>query len=149
MFKRILVAADGSEYSRQAFRTGLEVARRFDAEVQVLAVVEPSGLTGEVPLTTRDSHESYYSDKQGCKMLGQTMVGIDYAGVKLQTKIGRGRAADIILDELRRDFDLVVMGSRGHSPLGGALIGSVTQKVMGEAECPVLVAKKPWLQLPR
>nr|WP_278308992.1 universal stress protein [Papillibacter cinnamivorans] len=36
---------------------------------------------------------------------------------------------------------LVVMGSRGHSPMAGAILGSVTQRVLAEATCPVIVVK--------
>jgi len=140
MFKRILVAADGSNYSRQALRTGLEVGRRFGAEVELMAVVVPGDFTTGTPELINGAYE--YGDL-GRQILGQTMTGIDTAGVKFRTKITQGQAAEMILKELRRDFDLVVMGSRGHSALGGMLIGSVTQKVMREASCPVLVVKKP------
>ncbi|MEQ8201166.1 MAG: universal stress protein [Syntrophomonadaceae bacterium] len=143
MFKRILVAADGSNYSRQALRTALEIARRFDSYVQVLAVADSSAFTTGSPSIIGGSYEFGDVDKLGRQMLGQTMTGIDTAGVRFSSKIVKGRAAEMILSELRRDYDLVVMGSRGHSPLGGALIGSVTQQVMGEASCPVLVVKKP------
>ncbi len=143
MFKRILVAADGSNYSRQALRTGLEIARRFGAEVELMAVVAAGDFTAATPELISGTYEFGDVGTLGRQMLGQTMTGIDTAGVKFRTKITQGRAAEMILKELRRDFDLVVMGSRGHSPLGGMLIGSVTQKVMREAYCPVLVVKKP------
>lgn len=142
MFQRILVAADGSVYSRQALRTALEIARRFRADIQLLAVVDSSAVSTGSPSLIGGSYEFGDIGKRGRQMLGQTLTGIDTGGVRFSTKIAEGRAAEMILRELRRDFDLVVMGSRGHSPLGGALIGSVTQRVMGEASCPVLVVKK-------
>ncbi len=143
MFNRILVAADGSNYSRQALRTGLAIARRFGAEVELMAVVAVGDFATGAPELISGAYEFGDVGNLGRQMLGQTMTGIDTGGIKFRTKITQGQAAEMILKELRRDFDLVVMGSRGHGPLGGMLVGSVTQKVMREASCPVLVVKKP------
>jgi nucleotide-binding universal stress UspA family protein len=52
-----------------------------------------------------------------------------------------GNPAVEIIAESTKGFDLIVIGTSGHSPLGGAIVGSVTQKVIGKAACPVLAIK--------
>jgi len=59
--------------------------------------------------------------------------------VPLLKKGSSGYPASSILDEIKREFDLVVMGTRGHGVFAGAVLGSVTQRVLARASCPVLV----------
>ena len=72
----------------------------------------------------------------------KTLRGIDAKNVTLRKKTVAGNTADVILKESAAGgFDLIVLGTRGHSPMSGALIGSVTHKVLARASCPVLVTK--------
>lgn len=67
------------------------------------------------------------------------MKDIDLGNVTLSKKHTTGHPASTILDEMKREFDLVVMGTRGHGVLTGAIVGSVTQRVLAHAQCPVLI----------
>lgn len=141
MVKRILVSTDGSEYSHRALSTALEYAKVFNAEIELIHVVS------QPPTHMYDfTIKEYYplSKEQvaeiGVKVFDSTLKGLD-ADIKINKKIVTGYPAEEILHELKRDIDLVIMGSRGHRPLAGALIGSVTQRVMAEAHCPVMVVK--------
>ena len=61
---------------------------------------------------------------------------------KIASLISRGDPAEEIIGVAQREkADLVVVGSRGHGRLAGLLLGSVAQKVMAHASCPVLVAR--------
>ncbi|KUG03442.1 uspa [hydrocarbon metagenome] len=77
----------------------------------------------------------------GEQILNATLKGIDVSQVIVSKKTVTGYPASEIIDEIKRGFDLVVMGSRGHRPLVGAVLGSVTQRVLADAPCPVLVVK--------
>ena len=56
--------------------------------------------------------------------------------------IREGRPGDVIVDEAGNgDYDLVIMGSRGLSDLGGMLVGSSAHRVLSAARCPVLIAR--------
>ena len=57
------------------------------------------------------------------------LQGLDVEDVTFSKKHIPGDAASSILDEIRRDFDLVIMGTTGHGAIGGAIVGSVTQQV--------------------
>ncbi|MEN6348793.1 MAG: universal stress protein [Syntrophomonas sp.] len=142
MVKRILVSTDGSEYSHRALSTALEYAKVFDAEIELIHVVS------QPPTHMYDfTIKEYYplSKEQvaeiGANVFDATLKGLDAENIAIKTKVVAGFPSEEILHEMRRDFDLIIMGSRGHRPLAGALIGSVTQRVMAEAHCPVMVVK--------
>jgi len=59
------------------------------------------------------------------------------------TEILQGPPADAILRVAKtRDVDLIVMGARGLGSLGSLLLGSVSQKVMAHADCPVIIVRE-------
>lgn len=68
-----------------------------------------------------------------------TLKDIDIGNVQLLKKHSPGYPAISILEEMKREFDLVVMGTCGHGVFTGAVLGSVTQRVLAHAQCPVLV----------
>jgi len=142
MFKRILVATDASEYSRRALKTALEIARTFHAEIELLFVTY-----------IREAYWGYnvaYSvlippeqiEEAGELALEATLEGIDVGDVPLRKKKVQGYPASVILEEITKEnIDLVVMGSRGYGPIAGSVLGSVSQRVLQRAECPVLIIK--------
>lgn len=142
MVKRILVPTDGSEYSRKALSIAIEYAKVFDAEIELLHVVSQPP-THMYDFTVKE----YYplSEGQvteiGLRVFDATLSGLNANTIKIVTKVASGYPAAEILYATHRDIDLVIMGSRGHRPLAGALIGSVTQRVMAEVKCPVMVVK--------
>lgn len=142
MVNRILIPTDGSEYSRRALSTAIEYAKAFNSEIELLHVVS------QPPTHMYDfTIKEYYplSEEQvagiGVKVFDATLKGLDLDKIQIKNKVVTGYPAEEILYEIKRDFDLVIMGSRGHRPLAGALIGSVTQRVIAEAHCPVMVVK--------
>ncbi len=73
--------------------------------------------------------------------LGKPLVREDR---DVEHEVVEGRAADAISAAAReRGVDLIVMGSRGHGPIGSMLLGSVAAEVAAHAPCPVLVARQP------
>ena len=143
MFKRILVATDGSGYSRRAFITALAIAEKFDAVIELLYVAASvDAASGAAP----DMHGQYLMTAEtvaesGKKIMKNTIDGIDTGHVKILQKTIAAKPAAGILKEIRRDFDLAVMGTRGHGLLAGTGLGSVTQRVLADSPCPVLVVK--------
>lgn len=142
MFKKILVATDGSEYSRHALEFAVDYAREHDSSIELLHVVlQPMSYMG----SDFAGHLYPYSSAQ-IKELGQfimdkTIKNINLDGIKIKKSIVAGHPASVIIDASKSGFDLVVMGTRGHGPLSGAVAGSVTQRVLADVLCPVLVVK--------
>jgi len=132
MYKRILVPTDGSEASRNALIKALELAMKFNSEVE-LFYVTPTSEGYNIRVTPDQiKHHSEF-------VLEATLKGIDIGNVPLLKKHTSGYPASSILDEIKREFDLVVMGTRGHGVFTGAVLGSVTQRVLAHAKCPILV----------
>ncbi|MDQ7092966.1 universal stress protein [Desulfosporosinus sp. PR] len=141
MFKRILVPTDVSEASRKAFLTALQLARQFNSEVELFHVTyNPEAYWGyTVSYGIVVSQEQI--DQNGEAALEAALTGIDVSDISLSKKHVSGHPAAAIIEEAKRDFDLVVMGSRGYGPIAGTVLGSVTQRVLGHTQCPVLVVK--------
>lgn len=140
MFKRILVPTDGSEQSRHALIEALGLAKKFDSEIELVHVTP-----------TQEAYYGYNNDycninpdqvnKNGELAIEYTLKGIDIGDTRLSKKHTPGNPASSILDEIKRDFDLVVMGTQGHGAFAGAVLGSVTQRVLNNSHIPVLIVK--------
>lgn len=141
MYKRILVPTDGSEASRNALIQALGLAEKFNSEVEIFNVT-PTSEAFDLAYSLLITQDQI--NKSGDFVLEATLKGIDIGKVKLLKKHTSGNTAISILDEIKREFDLVVMGTRGHSVLIGAALGSVTQRVLAHAECPVLVVNNKY-----
>ena len=141
MFKNILVPTDASESARRALMIALEIAKKYDSRIVILHVVftpEALGYTLSSGITVPQEEISIY----GSEALTATLAGINTGNVPLEKKQKPGHPAVAILEEIEIEhFDLVVMGSRGYGPITGSLLGSVSQRVLSKAECPVLIVK--------
>jgi nucleotide-binding universal stress UspA family protein len=142
MVKRILVPTDGSAYSRRALSTALEYAKVFNAEIKLFHVVS------QPPTHMYDfTIKEYYplSEEQvaeiGANVFDSSLKELETDSIKITKKVVTGYPAAEIIHEISEDVDLVIIGTRGHRPLAGALIGSVTQRVLAEANCPVMAIK--------
>ena len=137
MFKHILVALDGSDYSKQALPVAVEVARKFEGELFVLHVSEhdrgrAAAFTLETPAeATRLVADAVAKAREAGLVAHGSLV--DKAAGHVPQAIGEAVT--------KQDIDLIVMGSRGLSDAQGFLIGSVTHKVMQMVEIPVLVTR--------
>jgi nucleotide-binding universal stress UspA family protein len=139
MFKRILVAIDGSEYTRQVLPTAIEVARKFQSEVFVLHVSEHD--------RGRAAVFSTETPAEATMLVADAVKVIRDGGITAKCDVhdvAAGHVAkDIVETAAELQSDLVVMGSRGLSGVQGLLLGSVTHKVMQLAPITVLVARGP------
>ena len=124
-FRRLVLATDGSPASDAAWRAALEIARRTRAGLAIAAVSY-----GDLPLNQAQTQVSRLVEE------AQT------AGVAADALVLSGRPDDAILQLARiREADLIVLGSHGRTGLKRLLLGSVAERVIGQARCPVLVAK--------
>ncbi|MDR3601484.1 MAG: universal stress protein [Desulfosporosinus sp.] len=141
MLKKILVATDASEYSRQALKSALKLARKFHSEVELLFVLY-TPLMYDGTLLDGDVISQDLAKKRGEQVLQTTLEGIDVTDVTLTKKILSGKPANVILQEIENEnIDLVVMGSHGYGAIASAILGSVSLRVLHGAKCSVLIAR--------
>lgn len=153
MFKRILVAIDGSEPSKRALGYAVEIAERWDAELLMLTVIPRVMLPvfsdegfGATPLASAAGFGDYqerlrrlYEDVLRGAM---EEVRAEHPGLKLRTRLEEGRPSTTIVKVAEEeDVDLIVIGSRGIGGITGWILGSTSRKVVDLCKKPVLVVK--------
>jgi nucleotide-binding universal stress UspA family protein len=143
MYKRILIATDGSDRSKKAAEEGVELAKALGAQVVALNVVNEVVVASAVRQLGADRKEVETKLKTaGQKAVDEIKKMGDAVGVKIDTVIRIGAPANDVIDVAGAEkADLIVMGSHGESGASKLLIGSVVQKVLYWATIPVLVVR--------
>ncbi|MBK7859889.1 MAG: universal stress protein [Archangiaceae bacterium] len=141
MVKHILIAIDGSGPSRHAARFGLALAHQTHAQVTLLTVLPPpevvpmGPLSGYAVLAPPVTAEATQKVTERMKEITS-----EHPGVKIDQVVEMGPVADTIIDVANhRSVDLIVMGARGLGPGRRFLLGSVSDRVVHHAHCPVTV----------
>jgi len=126
-FERILIASDGSPYSQAAFAAALALARGRESKIFGVSVAAEEG---EIPRAQEIVH--------------QMLTAANQAGMPIQTSMPQGQPPDdgIIQVAIKNEVDVIVVGSHGRTGLKRLLMGSVTERVIGQSPCPVLVVKR-------
>ena len=150
MFKKILVALDGSEHADHALNVAIDLADKYSATVLLLSVFHPSPSTISLDMDS-SFEEAKIMEKylEGLKTYHENVLADALHRVKLNTsklmvstKLEKGRPADKIIETAREGkFDIIVMGSRGRGGVTQLLLGSVSDRVADHALCPVLIVK--------
>lgn len=142
MFERIVLSVDQSEDSDKAVRLTRDLARIHGSRVLVVhgsdVLVSPSGR----PAPPRIEHRESESEAQ--QLVDAAVSELQAAGVEASGRVfaGQGQLGRKILDAADEDHaDLIVLGSRAMSRLEEALIGSVSNKIVHTATCPVLLVR--------
>jgi universal stress protein A len=144
--QKILVPSDFSRFSDGALRKAVDIARQNKAKIHLLHVVDEAihqcavdyCLAEDVVKSLeadsfRISREKLQQEADAIKEKDQVEISFD---------VVRGVPYEVILEEQRsKGFDLIVIASHGRTGILKHLIGSVTDKVIRGASCPVLVVK--------
>lgn len=140
LFKKLLIATDGSKRTQNAVEMGLKIAKERGSKVYAVYVVDTVTFTS-IPMDV--TWENMY---QLLKDEGEDAVKAvrDQApeGVDVETKVLEGNpAVEITKFAADSGVDLIVMGTLGKSGIDRILLGSTAEKVIRIAHCPVLVIK--------
>jgi nucleotide-binding universal stress UspA family protein len=142
MFKRIVVAYDGSDHANKALSTAIELAKAFNSKLDVVEVVDTAALLGMgfAPIPS-DLIAQIYNKAQND--VEQAKKKAQEAGVKdVTSQVLEGDPATSIIEYASKNgADLIVIGSRGLSTFKRLILGSVSSKVVQESRVPVLVVK--------
>ncbi|TGO02133.1 hypothetical protein PN36_29980 [Candidatus Thiomargarita nelsonii] len=126
--KKILLAVDGSRYSDTAATTVMSLAKHLHASVLIVSVVYS------------EHQEKRYSE--ATEEITRVDNFLTQEGISTEGRVLSGRPAEAIVEVANaKGVDLIVMGSHGRTGLDRVLLGSVSDRVIGYAECAVLVVK--------
>ena len=141
--KKILVAVDFSKLSYAALDYAIDLARELGARLSVLYVVEPLefagvDVLGGTPIATQSIVDEHL--KQARRELERVktrrLTGLD--GATTAVRMGRP-AEEIVAAAGKGKSNLIVLGTHGRSGLSHLLMGSVSERVVRHAQCPVVV----------
>lgn len=140
-YRKILVAVDGSESSRNAFRQACRIVRHDKSWITALTVIPP--YQDQFQTLSIKEKASRALTLEGQKILDDISAVAREEDVYVKFRLEEGSPVDAILDIAQENFfDLIVTGRRGKTRLDRSLIGTVTARIIGLSTCDVLVVPK-------
>jgi len=147
MFNNILVPLDGSKYSQLALETAIEIAKKFQSKITLIHV---SSLSAAVPLNMYEDTKLLNSDEiaklistaleAGFNILAQGQKTVEAHNVPVKTRFKEGHVVQEIVSLTREGgFDLIIMGAKGISAIREIPLGSISEKVLRNAPCSVMI----------
>jgi nucleotide-binding universal stress UspA family protein len=139
LYRKILIPTDGSKNAQAAVVRGIELAKMLGSEVTIMSVIDVQAMVSiQQGLGMPDIYA--YQQKGAEAAAEAALKAAEKAGVQARAVVKRGSPAlDII--EASRDHDLVLMATRGLTGAKHFLLGSVAEKVVRFAACPVMVIR--------
>jgi nucleotide-binding universal stress UspA family protein len=135
MFGTVVLALDGSESSDKALVYATELAKEHGSKVHVVHVIEL--------MAGRGGGTSHVNEAELKAKVTQQVAELGGAGIASELELHSamvGGPAQVIADVAARvDADVIVTGTRGHTALVGILLGSVAQRLLHLAHCPMLI----------
>ncbi|HIP73453.1 MAG TPA: universal stress protein [Anaerolineae bacterium] len=147
MFEKILVPLDGSDLAENALPRALWLAQQTEGKLILLHIPAAQGsyYTGMEGLAMHNvyaqdvSRESQYAAGQEYLNNIRYGLGRNYPDLQWEVRVESGDPASVIVDMAQEEgVDLIVMSTHGRSGISRWLLGSVTEKVLCQAPCPVL-----------
>ncbi len=148
MYENILLTTDGSKYSKKAGEHAIELAKLIGSNITVLSVIETSYIQ-TLPEGDLIERMEDVMKKEGQNALDSFAQQLEMSNcngscenITLKTELKVGSPSETILETIKEEnIDLVIMGNSGKHGLDRFLLGSVAEKVLRSATCPVLVVR--------
>jgi len=147
MYTKILIPSDGSANAARAAEQAKDLLKLNPSAKATVVFVHHivaeyhNYKWGEVehPLGKEMSAKVKAAEEAA---VGAIRASFEKAGLAIESKVLTGNAADVIVKLAEAEgYDLIVMGSRGLSEITGLIVGSVSERVLHLAKCPVLIVK--------
>lgn len=142
--KKILVPTDFSEQAEQALKLAAQLAKKYNAEIYLLHIIDlPADMTNPVGETrSSDMPEAIYFMKLAKKKFSELLSKPYLKDVKVHDTVEIDKPFEGIMDTSKKhDCDFIIMGSQGATGFKEMFVGSNTEKVVRTSEIPVLVIK--------
>ncbi len=141
LYKKILIATDGSEHTKRAVDNGIELAKTTEAKLYAIYVIDTAAFAS-IPMDA--AWESMYEllKQEGDEATKYVADKAQAEGLEVERFTVEGHPADEIIKYAdTNSVDLIVMGTLGKSGLDRFLLGSVAEKVVRISNIPVLVVR--------
>ncbi|MBE6517412.1 MAG: universal stress protein [Thermoplasmata archaeon] len=138
-FTKILVPTDGSEFTKAAIRQAVELAKVTGGSITALYVIDQT-VFGNVPIDSSVNAIYDMMDKEGHNATAFVKSLGEENGIDVSEIVVSGSPVKAIV-EASKDFELIVMGTLGRTGFAKFMMGSVAEKVVRFAKCPVMVVK--------
>lgn len=140
MFRKILVANDGSEGAQKALQVAIDLAKRFEAELHEISVEEHlphyAATVGEVVEAKQEAADFFR------RVTTEAEQAALARGMRLTSHVMPGHEVETVVTFAKdHGFDLLVIGFMGHSKIFGRIWGSTSQNLTKLSPCTVLVVK--------
>jgi nucleotide-binding universal stress UspA family protein len=140
MFRKILVAHDGSEGAKKAFREAITFAKIFSAELHSVSVKERPSHFAETVGEVMEQQED--ADNFFARVTAEATTQAKEQGIDLKCTVLAGHEVETIIKFAREgQYDLLIVGFMGHSRAFGRIWGGTSQNLTRTAPCSVLVVK--------
>ncbi|WOF16640.1 universal stress protein [Methanoplanus sp. FWC-SCC4] len=140
MYKKILLATDGSENARRAAEKAAGFAKDLSSHVILVYIINNPPSQSRMVKANFDVHSLLEEDAK--TRIKDTIDIFENNGLPYTLKVAIGDpAAEIIEIAEREKADMIVIGSRGLGTIKGVFLGSVSRKVTHNAKCPVMIVK--------
>jgi len=141
MYKKILIATDGSKNSERAVQHGIKLAKPLNAEVIGTYIIDISAFL-TLPETVVWDNVKDLLHKEGEKAAEFIKKEAEKEGVRVKTIVKEGSPSkDIVEIAEKENADVIIVGTAGRTGLDRFLLGSISEKVVRTAKCPVIVIK--------
>ncbi|MFQ5515540.1 MAG: universal stress protein [Myxococcota bacterium] len=141
-FERILLPLDFSPHSRKALEIARDLAQRCGPAHLILVHAFFVPVEIEALATEHGEPILEHLSREATRELEEILTGLQDAGISSEFVVTRGYAEEVIVNLAReKAADLIVMGTRGRSGLAHIALGSIAERVVRAAPCPVLTVK--------
>ncbi|MBW9221203.1 universal stress protein [Methanothermococcus sp. SCGC AD-155-M21] len=140
-YKKILIPTDNSKVSIESAKQALEIAKLMNSKVYVIYVVDIMPFVG---LPTEGFWESMKEilEEEGKEAFNKIESMAKEFDINIVSEILEGNPAKEIVEyAIKKNINLIVMGTSGKSGIDKLLLGSVAEKVSKRAQCPILLVK--------
>lgn len=141
LYKKILIATDGSEYTKKAVDYGVDLSKHTGAKLHAIYVVDTAAFAS-IPMDA--AWESMYEllRQEGNEATKYVAEKAEAEGVEIERLTVEGHPADELIKYAESNsIDMIILGTIGKSGLDRFLLGSVAEKVVRNSKIPVLVVR--------
>jgi len=138
-FRNILVPTDGSEYTKMAIDRAVEFAKAVGGSITAIYVIDHT-VFGNIPMDSSVTSVYDMMEKEGHEATRYVKQLCEANGIECKELIVEGAPVKAIVNA-SSDYDVIVMGTLGRTGFAKLMMGSVAERVVRYAKCPVMVVR--------